>query len=108
MFGWKGKAVPFSNIRKVVIETSGEHCKVPVTTYRLAISTKTETPMTRYFKAGERYKNDLESIAKLIDDTLSWNLWPQAGKSMPSDWRGFITRLGFEATRFIDELGRNQ
>jgi hypothetical protein len=115
IFGRKGGTVLFSNIRKVVIETS--HVKF-TTTFRLAITTNDGTiPMTRYYKAGERYKKELESIAELI------------GSAVGRDHKRFIEdsilelvaagrridavclvrehyKLGLtEAKKFIDELG---
>ncbi len=118
IFGRKGGTVLFGNIRKVMIETSHQRF---TTTYRLAITTNDGSiPMTRYYKAGERYKKELESIAELI------------GGALGKDHKRFIEdsilelvaagrridavrlvrehyKLGLtEARRFIDELGSNQ
>jgi len=121
LFGRKGGTVLFADIRKVVIETSSEHSRVSTTTYRLAVTTNDgNIPMTRYFKAGERYKKELESIAELIDGALgrdhkrfiedsilelvATGRRIDAVRLVREHYRFGLT----EAKRFIDELSSNQ
>lgn len=121
LFGRKGGSVLFSDIRKVVIETSSDHSRLSPTTYRLAITTNDSSiPMTRYFKAGEQYKKNLESIAELIDVALGRDhkrfIEDSILKLVAAGRRINAIRLArehykiglAEATRFIDELSSNR
>lgn len=118
IFGRKGGTVLFSNIRKVVIETSYQRF---TTTYRLAITTNDGTiPMTRYYKAGERYKKELESIAELIGGAVGRDhkrfIEDSILELVAAGRRIDAVRLArehyqfglTEAKRFIDELDSNQ
>lgn len=124
LFGRKGGTVLFSDIRKVVIETSSEHSRVSTTTYRLAIKTNDDSiPMTRYYSGGERYKKELESIAELIDGALGREgrdhkrfIEDSILELVAAGRRIDAVRLArehykfglTEAKRFIDELSSNQ
>ncbi len=118
IFGRKGGTVLFSNIRKVVIETSHQRF---TTTYRLAITTNDGgIPMTRYYKAGERYKKELESIAELIGSAVGRDherfIEDSILELVAAGRRIDAVRLArehykfglTEAKRFIDDLGSNQ
>ena len=118
LFGRKSGDVPFSGIRKVVIETSYQRF---TTTYRLALATSSGgIPMTRYFSGGEQYKKELESIAELIDGALGKDHkrfiedsileLVAAGKRIDAvRLAREHYKLGLaEAVKFIDELGPAQ
>lgn len=116
LFGRKKGSLPFSDIRKVIIETSSQRL---TTTYRLAIAAGDGSiPMTRYFNGGERYKKELESIAELIDGALGRDHkrfiedsileLVAAGKKIDAvRLAREHYKLGLtEAVKFIDELGQ--